>query len=439
MAVWAAASAAGGWLLTLPEEQFALGGDFVAFWGAAKSLSRGENPYDPVNLNRYLSDRGEKTEAALREYAKRIGAKTEQELGRDDHIPYYYPPWTVYGAMALMPLGYDPARNVWLTWGFLAYLAATTILAMRPGPFSLPMRLCIFGGLTTWIVPLRLGQVVAPTLLLLVLCLLAWEQRRDGLLGLLLVLAVIKPQVSALPVLLVLLAAARDRRWVVWGSAGGSAVVLALSACWFRPGWLFEYLAAPRLNPPPTEIDGLGAGPQLGCSLWSGLMLLFGKSGGGASFAATGSGYLAAVAIQLVVAAAILIPLFWMAWKGARGGEKTSVERLLAAGVLASWFLSPYLRYYDLPMLCLTVAHLLNRNLSIPVKAGFAFVWVTGPLVDFFLDASKTVVLMHFHWWWVAVFVGVFWLVDAFSKPAADATLPADSEPQASPAPAAAG
>lgn len=387
-----------------------VGGDFIGFWGAGKSLSRGENPYDPVNLRRYLPDAGIQFD------------KIKAGDGPIDHVPFYYPPWSVYPVVALLPLGYLAARNAWLIWGLQSYLAAVYLLASRPGAFSLPMRACVFGGAAVWILPLRFGQVVGPTLLLLVLCLLAWEAGRDRWLGLFLVLAVVKPQISALPVLLVLLVAARDRRWNVWIWAGGFALALTLSAMWFRPTWLLEYLAAPRLNPPPTVVEGPGVGPQLGCSLWSGLMLFFGEATRASTRSASGNGLLVAMAIQAVVAVAILVPLGRMVWK-----REASVERLMSAGIVASWFLSPYLRLYDLPILCLPIMHLLNRPTPIALRAGFAFVWVALPHLDCHLDyawafgkdtALRTFFLWEFHWWWIAVWIGLWWLVDLVARSA---------------------
>lgn len=410
--VWIAATLLMVGLQSLHPRKHILGADFTAYWCAAKSLSLGLNPYDPDNHRRFVAEMPPPYDA------------NKDADPRFDHLPFYNLPWSVYPILPLLPLGFHTARMVWLAWVFQCYLGAVYLLAVRPGAFSFPMRVCAFGGLAFWLLPLRLGQVVAPTVLLLVLCLDAWERRRDVRLGLFLVLAVVKPQIAVLPVGLLLASAVRDRRWKVIYSTAGFAAAMALTAFYLRPTWVGECLASPRITPPPSMVDGDGVGPQVGCSLWAGLMLVFGTWGGGASASAVGAGWWAAAAIQAVAAGAIFWGLAQMLWN-----RKVSIERLLGAGVLATWFLAPYLRYYDLPILCLPLCALLAGRLP-PVVQG----WLCGALVVAgWLDESTSTKALRslgfsgrpepleweFHWWWAAVFVGGWWLFDVFWRPAA--------------------
>jgi len=174
---------------------------------------------------------------------------------------YAYPPPTQILALpfALLP---------WLISGLLVQLVAIIGFerwARRTsGRTALPW-------LLLWL-PFAQGLVIGQlTLLALVGLLLAehaYSDRRDRLAGLLLALAIIKPQTTVLAVAWLLFVALRERRWVLLASfAGVSALlwggILLISGPEIYLQWV-QGLQAYREGRPDRPLLGLPLGPLLG-------------------------------------------------------------------------------------------------------------------------------------------------------------------------------
>jgi hypothetical protein len=151
----------------------------------------------------------------------------------------------------------------------------------------------------------------------------------------------IKPQLTILVLLGVLLWAARRRRWGAVLGFAATLAVLGLASSLVMPGWLPQMLDAPRQTPPPTENF-----PWIGTT-W--FLLL--KSAG---FQSWGFWALyAAVAIPLLAA------VVKAAWDRSR-----PLHDVIALGLLVACIVAPYGRHYDFPILLIPLFVLMGTRLS---------------------------------------------------------------------------
>jgi hypothetical protein len=204
--------------------------DFVEYWAAGYLNLHGENPYDPDRIQ-----------------------ELEQAVGRDTPgILMWNPPWTLSLVMPLGLLSCRTAHLVWLLVHFLVLAWCADALWRRYGG-PLEQRwlswVLAFTFLPT-IFTLTAGQIAPLVLLGAALFLVCIHQGRDGLAGAATVLLAIKPHLSYLFWLALLLWTVRERRWK--GIAAGLlAGLLALVVpLYFNPAVLHQYWHTFTSQPP---------------------------------------------------------------------------------------------------------------------------------------------------------------------------------------------
>jgi hypothetical protein len=242
---------------------------------------------------------------------------------------------------ALVPLGYHGARIAWFVIGAdLILLSGYLMRNLIPG---VPRTIPLFG------VPVFVYSIVAVVLgqtspLIFFLLIVAWrllDANHDGAAGSVLAWLTIKPQLTALVVLAVLLWAARRRRWSVAVGFAAMLAALGLASSLLIPGWLPQMLTAPRVTPNPAELF-----PTIGTT-W--FLLL--RSAGLRSWAFWGLYLL--IAVPIVLAAVMA---------GVNRGRP--LHDVLALGILAACVVAPYGRHYDFPLLLVPLFVLLGTRLS---------------------------------------------------------------------------
>src|SRR5262249_26321377 len=154
-------------------------------------------------------------------------------------------------------------------------------------------------------------------------------------------------QLTAVLLLGVLVWAARRRRWDVITGFAAILTGLALASWLVVPGWLGQMLGATRRTPPPTDYY-----PWIGTTWY--LLLKTAGLRGAALWGAYGLAALAAVAI--VVRAAL--------------DHGRPLGDVLALALLAVFFVAPYGRHYDFPVLLIPFLVLVGTRL--PDWAGAA-------------------------------------------------------------------
>lgn len=307
--------------------------DFIQFWTAATLLRSGQSPYD-ADL-----------QASIQGGLGWDKAKAGHE--RYDFLPYFYPPWLGLACVPLLPLGYEAARLVWfvLLGDFLLLTGFLLKDSIAGVPRMVPLLLIPLFELS--VLAAIMGQLSPLVLFLLAAIWRLLDGRRDVAAGLVLGLATFKPQLTALVVLGTLLWAARRGRWGVVMGFGAALAALCLVGTLFLPSWPIEMVMATRVTPLPTEYF-----PSMGATWYTVL-----KSAGVNGWPLW-VGYLGvALPWVIVVLRSSLNPS--QRW-----------EDLLSLGLIATFFVAPYGRHYDIPVLLIPVLVLLGTRL--PEKPGAA-------------------------------------------------------------------
>jgi hypothetical protein len=293
---------------------------------------------------------------------------------------------------SLVPLGFGAAKTAWFflnTWFLLA--SGVLLREAVPGvPRSVPVvavPLFLFS-----VQGVLLGQT---SLVILFLVVLAWRllnRGRDRAAGAALAGLVSKPQLAAVLILGVLIWAARRRRWGVVLGFLLTLSALSLAGALVVPWWPIRMLEAMRRNPPPTEYF-----PWIGAS-W----LLVLRTLGLRSWA-LGAAYLAA-AVPLTVAALVA------ALDRARPPRDT-----IALGLLAAFFVAPYARPYDFPVLLVPLLVLIGDRLRELPAAALLMAVVLLPYLQFLLLMkyrhlyTTTDFVLESSYFWIPLLLAAAW------------------------------
>jgi hypothetical protein len=327
----------------LPQEKFFP--DVICYWSAGKILASGRSPYD-IDLQKEVQ----------REYG---WDRETTGFGKYDFLPYYYPPWFGLPWVLVLPVGFPAVKVLWFFLNVELTLVSGYLLrpAVPKAPAWLPVLLASLSLFTLACV--LLGQTA---ILVLFLAALSWrllEEGRERSAGVALAWLTIKPQLTAVLLLAVLLRLVVQRRWRVVGWFFLTLAVLALVSTLVVPSWLVEMLRAPRLTPSPTEYY-----PWIGNS-WFLVLKAVGLPVG------------LAWALYLAVA----LPFLGAVVRAALG-RGTSLLDLMAASLLAAFFVAPYARHYDFVVLTVPLLALLRYRLPTGAAALLALALVVLPFVQ---------------------------------------------------------
>jgi hypothetical protein len=242
---------------------------------------------------------------------------------------------------AFIPLGFATAKMTWLVVNAdLILLTAFLLRDVVPGvPRAVPLA----------VVPLFIFTVAAVIVgqtspLVFFLIVLAWrfvESGRDFAAGAVFAWVTMKPQLTGVLLLAVLIWALRRGRWRIVQGFAAMLAVLCLASFALLPSWPQEMLDATRRTPPPTVHF-----PWIGATWY---LLL---KGAGLKSWALNVAYVA-------VAAAFLGVLLRVA-----ADRSAPFRDMLSLGLLAAYIVAPYGRHYDFPVLLIVFLVLVGTRLS---------------------------------------------------------------------------
>jgi hypothetical protein len=232
--------------------------DFYPLWQAGRWSMEGRDPYsDALTL-----------ELQLHSYGR-------PARGEEDAHTFAYPMPTLCALLPFFLLPLPLAQAIWLStllWGLVwAIVGLTDVLNWPRAPLAR-------AGLLMWsllLYPvawgLLLGQPAVLAFALLVAALVALKRQRDGWAGVALALATLKPQLTVLAAVALLLWSAWQHRWRLWVGFGVTiAVLLGASFVLYR-GWMGGFLYALRryagltpFLPPVALLARLFPGAQTG-------------------------------------------------------------------------------------------------------------------------------------------------------------------------------
>jgi alpha-1,2-mannosyltransferase len=317
-------------LLATAWAAYASGGqDFRGYYAAAKVVAQGGDPYD----------------------YQLVANELVRATGRAGNNPYYYPPWLAVMLAPLSLLPYETARLVWLA-GCLGSFIILALLIRRcfdwpkAGWRTAIMAMSLIYPLA-WIA-LRAEQVTLAVACLLPLAVWALARRRDVVCGVALALLLTKPNVTFLPLALLLIYVVGQRRWRVMAAFGTMTLALLALSAWFLPS-LWQHLGQAGFGQGLWEgLDGPGvtSGQRINATLRDWL----------ATF-----GLPPWTAIPAYVAA--IAWAGWLAfasWKG-----RWSPALIGQRGVVAGFLITPYAMEYDYILMAVAVVALWRATLAL--------------------------------------------------------------------------
>jgi hypothetical protein len=203
--------------------------DFLAYWSAARLFVTGGHPYDHSSL------------VATEQYAK-----PELISQGDVFLNTWNPPWLILMFVPLGALPFPIAANVWIFFNTVL-IGIALIVSWQMSSSGEQSRgiLIVFVvsylfGVT--IAYIAIGQITALVLLGILLSIWWLKQQRDFLAGAILLLPMLKPQISFFILVILFIWIIQKRRWKV---ALGFLIALisSLLIFWiFYSTWVTDYL-----------------------------------------------------------------------------------------------------------------------------------------------------------------------------------------------------
>ena len=364
-----------------------VGPDFIQFYAAGTLLASREDPYDPKLQAQVQRSLGWK--------------KADEGLGLYDFMPYYYPPWLGLAAALLVPLGYPLAKMTWIVLAGEALVAGALLLRDTIRTISAPLAVGVVVLFGFSIKSAAMGQI-APFVLFLAA--LAWwllDRRKDGLAGMAIAMLTIKPQLTLLAIGAVLVWCVRQRRLAVVGGFAATLAVLAAASTLAYPGWLPSMLSATNATPMPTRyFPGIG-------TTWYSVLDAVGLEG------------IPLVTLSAVVGAVFVVAVMEIALR-----RETTLAELFGLALVAPFFVVPYARAYDFPVLLVPALALVGASLT-PLLRGMLVATLTilvalhiAVVTTNWQPAIVGVRRDEFTYFWVPALIAFAWLLAGHREPA---------------------
>jgi len=203
--------------------------DFIRYWAASRLLVTGGNPYDGKDLTNIQKE-----------------TRPELLIEEGDIVEAWNPPWLL---LTLIPLGLLPFGFAVPMWVFLNVLLIVSALViswrLSGGADNQRLFLIVLGAGVLFgntIILIRLGQISTLILMSLLIGFLLIQKDRDWLAGVIFLVATIKPQLSYLVLLVLLIWSLKHRRWKIIAGLAVAGIVSALVVWLILPGWLSIYI-----------------------------------------------------------------------------------------------------------------------------------------------------------------------------------------------------
>ena len=300
------------------------GHDYIEFHAAAQLLGARESPYAPEPQRR--------AQAPLR---------PGTNLGPNEAVgflPYYYPPWPALMCWPLTLFPYQAAKVIWVYIGFLGLVYAGDMLHRPAGPLSRRSSVFVAVLFLPSIFSVLIGQTAPLVLWLGVLVWHLLQKGRDRAAGVALAWLSVKPTLAIVAIPGMIVWAVRQGRWSLIASSGLMLGAMCAVSTMVLPSWPVEMYHALRRIPLDTVAD-----PRVGAT-WPLALRVLGFDGWRLA--------LANAATAVVVVATILMT----AWRKGSPAADT-----LGLGLLTAFFVSPYAKFYDYPVLLVPLTIVLGR------------------------------------------------------------------------------
>ncbi|MFL5245735.1 MAG: glycosyltransferase family 87 protein [Gemmataceae bacterium] len=366
--------------------------DFISHWTAGKILASGQSPYS-IELQTSVH----------RQYG---WDKTSDGFGVYEFLPFYYPPWFGLLWVLAVPLGFEAAKTAWffinvelaLVSGY--FLTQTAAFGIRSW---IPMTVAPCFVFT--IIAVLLGQTSILVFFLVLLGLRLLDLGHDRWAGVVLAWLTIKPQLTCVLLLGLFVWLIRQRRWQALTALLTMLGLLFLASTLIVPTWPYQLWNARHVTPIPTDHY-----PWIG-NTWLLLLRSLGLEG----------------TILWLLYGALAVPIVGVVLKRA-WDRRIGAAEIAGLSAMAAFFVAPYARHYDFPILLIPVFLLIQRRrtswlgallLPILVLLPYLQMDLLGQLKSKYDPGGKFLVECTF--FWVPILCLIVWLVEAWRiKPAAN-------------------
>lgn len=323
------------------------GQDFRGYYAAARVLLQGGNPYDYVQVTNVLLD----------------------VTGRAGNNPFYYPLWFGWFIAPLSFFPFQPARAAWMFFNWAIWIIGLIRLQQLLNFPPKGWRVWLMNLLATFIFAWTTWKFEQTGILLfaiMVEILIGHKKQQWNQMGLLLALALIKPNIMLLPIVVMAAWLIRNKNWrpvlvALLVLAGLLIVTTALTPNWYRP------LLQPDFGQGLTEVlDGPSqvTSTRLNTTLLDWLKL-FGvpQKFGNIIYA-----------IAAMAGVLIILVVIW---------RSKSIVQTAVASLLVTFVITPYALQYDFPPLAIVLFWAVTLSSYIKPRAVPIFIisFVTSVLV----------------------------------------------------------
>jgi len=221
--------------------------DFLDYWSASRLLATGGNPYDPIAL-------------------RTLQYTTRPQLAAESGAVFavWNPPWLLLIFLPLGFLPFDLAVPVWMFCNLLLIGIAIIISwdMLVESPDRRGLRIALLAGFLfgQTLIDYGIGQITGLILIGVVFSIKFLKSGRFGWAGLTLLLATIKPHLTYLILLLILVWSVRYGHWRVLGGMVIAVITMGVIMWAIVPGWILSYVRLIMSLPYPdiytSTLDG---------------------------------------------------------------------------------------------------------------------------------------------------------------------------------------
>lgn len=313
--------------LSLAVLAYSFGGvDFGVYYAAGRVFVRGGNPYD---------------------YSQLIG-EIVSSTGETNN-PYYYAPWFTWGMSLLALLPYQTARILWAVLNFGLWfrgLFNLSKLIRWPLPGWRRWGMYLYATFVFAWAAWGSEQVGVLIFFILTFVMLSYENGKWLSMGIWMALLLFKPNITAIPLLVLSIWLLLRGRWKPVLSMAASLLMMVSISLVLSPGWYLELLQPDKVTGLSYTLNESGA---VEIQRYTTTLMDW--------LSAYGAAENAAYAVYAVFMLAGIL-LLARAIYGSR-----SIVQLMAVAVWVNFALIPYALFYDYPSLTLTLFSI-NAELS---------------------------------------------------------------------------
>ncbi len=349
------------------------GVDFGVYYAAGRVYLQGGNPYEFSQLS------------------KEIISST----GKLNN-PFYYAPWFIWTMLPFSVLPYSIGRLLWALLNFtLWFFSLYNLGKLMDYPengwrrWAMYLLVTFVFAWSTW----GFEQVGIIIFFMFTLTLLFARHSQWNAVGISLALLLFKPNITALPVVCILLWLTLRGNWRPVLVAGGALIIMVLLSVLISPNWYLALLQPDKVTGLSHTLDSSGA---VEITRYNTTLLDFLSAYGITGNAAN---YIYAIVIIFGMIVAVLTLYY-----------STSILQVAALILLVNFAVIPYALFYDYPALVLTLFY---ANFLLLQKSSLAWIRTTANILVLLSLFIGSIISFRY---WIVIILALFMAASIFSR-----------------------